>query len=123
MNNAIISYANNSRAICEPFVVDISRLQGNGERILGTIEADMRRRMLEQLELAISNRLVLPQPVDVQCIGSPSTVQVTRHAKNETAIRLLESWRHGDEQEQRETWECLKHALDEDRLSDRRLFP
>lgn len=29
----------------------------------------------------------------------------------------------GDEEEQRETWEYLKRALDEDRLSDRKLFP
>lgn len=30
-----------------------------------------------------------------------------KEQKNETAIRLLRSWREGDEQEQRETWECL----------------
>lgn len=39
------------------------------------------------------------------------------------AIQLLRSWRMGDEQEQRETLEFLKQALDEDRLSDRKLFP
>jgi hypothetical protein len=44
-------------------------------------------------------------------------------ANNEAAIRLLESWCAGDEREQRETWEYLKRALDEDRLSDRKLFP
>ena len=39
-------------------------------------------------------------------------------------INLVESRRtEGDEQEQRETWEFLKAALDEDRLSDRKLFP
>jgi excisionase family DNA binding protein len=44
--------------------------------------------------------------------------------KNQAAIELLRSWREeGDEQEQRETWEYLKKALDEDRLSDRKLFP
>jgi hypothetical protein len=44
---------------------------------------------------------------------------------NQAAIDLLRSWREdeGDEQEQRETWEFLKTALDEDRLSDRPLFP
>ena len=44
----------------------------------------------------------------------------------ENAIRLLESWYDGDEEEardQRETWEFLKKALDEDRLSNRKLFP
>ena len=38
-------------------------------------------------------------------------------------IQLLRSWREGDQQEQRETWEYLRQALDTDRLSDRKLFP
>lgn len=40
-------------------------------------------------------------------------------------LRLLESWREDsdDAEEQKETWEYLKRVLDEDRLSDRRLFP
>lgn len=43
---------------------------------------------------------------------------------NQAAIDLLRSWREtGNEQEQRETWEFLEKALDEDRLSDRLLFP
>jgi hypothetical protein len=43
---------------------------------------------------------------------------------NQAAIDLLRSWREtGNEQEQRETWEFLEKALDEDRLSDRPLFP
>lgn len=37
---------------------------------------------------------------------------------------LLQSWvTEGDGQEQKETWEFLRQALDEDRLSDRPLFP
>ena len=43
--------------------------------------------------------------------------------KNRALIQLLRSWREGDEQEQRSTWEYLKQALDEDRLSERKLFP
>ena len=39
------------------------------------------------------------------------------------AIKLLQSWSSDETQEQRETWELLKKALDEDRLSDRKLFP
>ncbi len=42
---------------------------------------------------------------------------------NQAAIALLRSWCEDDEQEQRETWKFLKRALDEDRLSDRKLFP
>lgn len=40
-----------------------------------------------------------------------------------SAVALLQSWNDEDEQEQRETWAFLKAALDEDRLSDRKLFP
>ena len=36
---------------------------------------------------------------------------------------LLQTWIDGDAEEQRETGEYLIHALDEDRLSDRKLFP
>lgn len=39
------------------------------------------------------------------------------------AIELLQSWSSDDPQEQRETWEYLKKTLEEDRLSDRKLFP
>ena len=42
------------------------------------------------------------------------------------ALALLQSWNveePADQEEQRETWEYLKQALDEDRLSDRKLFP
>jgi hypothetical protein len=43
---------------------------------------------------------------------------------NYAALALLQSWAtEGDEQEQRDTWEYLKKVLDEDRLSDRKLFP
>jgi hypothetical protein len=38
-------------------------------------------------------------------------------------IELLRSWQEGDAEEQRETWEFLKVALDEDRPSCRKLFP
>ncbi len=43
----------------------------------------------------------------------------------EEAIALLRLWREdkSDEEEQRETWDYLKRVLDEDRLSDRKLFP
>lgn len=43
--------------------------------------------------------------------------------KTAALIQLLKSWSEEDEQEQKETWEQLKQALDEDRLSDRKLFP
>ena len=42
------------------------------------------------------------------------------------ALALLQSWyveESQEREEQRETWEYLKKALDKDRLSDRKLFP
>jgi len=49
--------------------------------------------------------------------------RVDQTQKNHAVIQLLKSWREGDEQEQRSTWEYLKRALDEDQLSQRKLFP
>jgi hypothetical protein len=59
-----------------------------------------------------------------QSVSSESNVESTSPPINQAAIDLLHSWREeGDEEEQRETWEFLKQALDEDRLANRLLFP
>jgi hypothetical protein len=43
--------------------------------------------------------------------------------QNQSVIDLLNSWEQEDEEEQRETLAYLMQALDEDRLSSRKLFP
>jgi hypothetical protein len=45
--------------------------------------------------------------------------------KNQAAIDLLDSWLEEEEDasEHQQAWDFLKTALDEDRLSDRPLFP
>lgn len=43
--------------------------------------------------------------------------------EKQARIAVLDSFNEGDPAEQRETLEYLKKALDEDRLSDRKLFP
>jgi hypothetical protein len=46
--------------------------------------------------------------------------------RNQAAIAMLDAWARGDardQEEQRETWEFLRRALDEDRISSRPLFP
>lgn len=48
---------------------------------------------------------------------------VSQRQKNADLLRLLNSWREGDEQEQCETLEYLRKSLDEDRFSNRKLFP
>ena len=45
------------------------------------------------------------------CTEPLRDVRAVQQAENKAAIQLLESWRHGDEQEQRETSECLKQTL------------
>jgi hypothetical protein len=58
---------------------------------------------------------------------SPTVVIVnTEQAqKNQAAIDLLDSWldESEDRLEHQQSWEFLKTALDEDRLSNRPLFP
>ena len=64
-----------------------------------------------------------PQPATTECEVERRQRQIEA---NQETIRLLESWRNASDEEaeeQRETWEFLKRALDEDRLSDRKLFP
>jgi hypothetical protein len=59
----------------------------------------------------------------------PSTtsdiIDVEQSQKNQAAIDLLDSWLDDSEDaaEHQKTWDFLKTALDEDRLSDRPLFP
>jgi hypothetical protein len=43
--------------------------------------------------------------------------------RNQAALEMLRQWDQEDPNEQRETWEFLKHALDEDRPGQRPLFP
>lgn len=52
-------------------------------------------------------------------------VNVEQAQKNQAAIDLLDSWINNDEDasEHQQTWDFLKIALDEDRLSNRPLFP
>jgi hypothetical protein len=50
--------------------------------------------------------------------------QLQTPAPPQALANLLQSWEdEGDTQEQQETWEFLHQVLDQDRLSDRPLFP
>ncbi|MBI5877343.1 MAG: hypothetical protein HZB53_06815 [Chloroflexi bacterium] len=55
--------------------------------------------------------------------GEISRDMTTESIDFDAAIRLLRLWQEGDENEQRDTWEFLQLSLDQDRLSDRKLFP
>ena len=62
------------------------------------------------------------QPSIVSRQDSTTDNALSEDMKRKALIRLLQSWREGDEQEQIETLKLLQQALDEDRLSDRKLF-
>ena len=57
--------------------------------------------------------------------GTTENLEANRLAQQHKALKeLTRLWiEEGDEQEQTETWEYLRQALDEDRLSNRPLFP
>ena len=54
----------------------------------------------------------------------PGQQECARARKPDPAAlaKLLDEWMHGDEAEQRETFEFLRRALDEDRPAGRKLF-
>jgi hypothetical protein len=57
--------------------------------------------------------------------AAPSVIDAEQAQRNQAAINLLDSWMSDDEDasEHQQSWDFLKTALDEDRLSDRPLFP
>jgi hypothetical protein len=70
----------------------------------------------------------LPKETSPELNGAPMSEAEWRRRqieKNKGLIELLESWLAdpADAEEQRETLDTLMIALDEDRLSDRKLFP
>ena len=60
----------------------------------------------------------------ISSTASP-VIDAEQAQKNQAAIDLLDSWLDESESasEHQQAWEFLKIALDEDRLSDRPLFP
>jgi hypothetical protein len=53
---------------------------------------------------------------------SPNTSNDVQAQKRQALVQLLRGWCEDDAQEQYDTLEYLKQALDEDRLSNRKLF-
>lgn len=58
-------------------------------------------------------------------VSTPPTINPEQAGKNQAAVDLLDSWLGDDqdEAEHQQAWDFLKTALDEDRLSERPLFP
>ncbi|WP_202803624.1 hypothetical protein [Spirulina subsalsa] len=57
--------------------------------------------------------------------STPPTPNPEQAQQNQAAVDLLDSWLGDDEDEaeHQQAWDFLETALDEDRLSDRPLFP
>lgn len=69
----------------------------------------------------MSTEHIKPNESSIHGLGDKTSHQ---QVNNQAAIDLLKSWLENPEnvQEQKETWEYLKQALDEDHLSERKLF-
>ncbi len=65
--------------------------------------------------------------MDKRLLENPTGIVIGSKTSGDRAaglVQLVQSWiDEGDTDEQRETLEYLIHALDEDRLSNRKLFP
>lgn len=88
------------------------------ELLIDEIEATPREHWTDLLETLRQFRQKIPSTF------SP-IVNAEQALKNQAAIDLLDSWLGDGEDavEHDRTWTFLKTALDEDRLSDRPLFP
>jgi len=95
------------------------------------------QRSITPLELLISEIELIPKEYwtdvlealrqfrqNVPTTSSPM-VNAEQAEKNQGAINLLDSWLSENEEasEHQQTWDYLKKVMDEDRLSDRPLFP
>ena len=127
MSNLILRSINNSRAAHEPFIGafgtgspftvlshSLQEVQSSSVTPSGSLWLQTLARLAYESPRAASQS-------EIENEGLPQSA--TQSQKNRALIQFLKSWREGDEQEQRSTWEYLKQALDEDRLSERKLFP
>lgn len=127
MNSNFLSNISNSSAAQEPSIGVPSYI---------TVFSAFSQSMEEKQSSSVTpSGLLWQQKLALMVSESPLPVSQSELKKNELRqsatqsqkihglIQLLKSWREGDEQEQRDTWEYLKQALDEDRLSERKLFP
>ncbi|HEY9609090.1 hypothetical protein [Allocoleopsis sp.] len=82
--------------------------------------------LLQIIRLFRQSVILKPTPSDAsEQKAIPEALEANRLAQQHKALSdLTRQWiEEGDEQEQTETWEYLRQALDEDRLSNRPLFP
>jgi hypothetical protein len=88
------------------------------ELLLHEIEATPREYWADLLDTLRQFRQKIP-------LTALPVIDAEQARKNQAAIDLLDSWLDDteDSSEHQQAWEFLKTALDEDRLSNRSLFP
>jgi hypothetical protein len=88
------------------------------ELLLHEIEATPREYWADLLDTLRQFRQKIP-------LTALPVIDAEQARKNQAAIDLLDSWLDDteDPSEHQQAWEFLKTALDEDRLSNRPLFP
>jgi hypothetical protein len=88
------------------------------ELLLHEIEATPREYWADLLDTLRQFRQKIP-------LTALPVIDAEQARKNQAAIDLLDSWLDDteDSSEHQQAWEFLKTALDEDRLSNRPLFP
>ena len=127
MSGMILRSINNSRAAHEPFIgasgtgMPFSALSHSLQEVQSSSVTPSGFLWLQTLARLAYEPLRTASQSEIEKKELPQSA--VQSQKNDALIRLLRSWREGDEQEQRSTWEYLKQALDEDRLSERKLFP
>ncbi|MEL6161218.1 MAG: hypothetical protein AAFQ40_03305 [Cyanobacteria bacterium J06623_5] len=85
--------------------------------LLAEIEATPKEYWAELLNTLRQFRQELPKP-------TPTIIDADQAHKNQAAIDLMNSWIENDDPaEHKEALDFLEKAIDEDRLSDRPLFP
>ena len=134
--DTLTSYTLGTQESTWPQVCELERLESSGienknvalfnswesDQSIGV--SDSYHYLRDQLRVALAEYdFVVDNPRRKLQIVAKEREQTQQMRKNQAAIELLRSWRQGDEQEQRETLAYLKRVLDEDRLSDRKLFP
>lgn len=81
-------------------------------------------KLTPELELRLKLEAERRRVSEEQCAAEVLKEHLPSEDRRAEAIALLQSWiDEGDEQDQRETGDFLIQALDEDRLSNRKLFP
>ena len=125
-----VTYAENSQAVHDPFAANVDELSREAVELLRRLPFErwtasldvhwdivITRHLLEQVGSAASFHWLTPPPE--QALDAARAVQ---RAKNEAAIRLLQTWISDESGYDEAVWPRVKQAIEENRLSERKRF-